>query len=74
MIRASEGYVVVEGTLMRQQYDEDKNILTVKGGDRACGVGVVLDVDPRTGLYIIKRVVEGGSAWLAGAFRSCCPS
>ena len=70
MIRDSEGYAVVEATLTRQQFDEDQTILTMKGGTKACGIGVVLDVDSRTGLFFIKRVVEGGSAWLAGACRS----
>ena len=70
MIRDSEAYAVVEATLTRQQYDEDQNILTIKGGTKACGIGVVLDVNPCNGLFFIKRVVEGGSAWLAGACRS----
>lgn len=65
MIRP-HGYVVVEGSLRRRYYDEDKDILVMKGGNKACGIGVVLEIDPCNGLYFVKRVIEDGPAWGAG--------
>lgn len=68
MIRPDpEGYIVVEGSLPRKLCTSDETILSVKGGNKACGIGVVFDVHPGTGLFFIKRVVQGGSAWVAGA-------
>jgi len=65
MIRPA-GYVVVEGSLPRRLYQEDKAILVMKGGAKACGIGVVVELNPVNGLFFVKRVIEGGSAWAAG--------
>ena len=65
MIRPA-GYVVIEATLQRRLYAEDKAMLVMKGGTKACGIGVVLDVNPSNGFFFVKRVIEGGSAWVAG--------
>jgi len=58
--------VVVEGSLPRRLYQEDKAILVMKGGAKACGIGVVVELNPGNGLFFVKRVIEGGSAWAAG--------
>jgi hypothetical protein len=65
MIRPA-GYVVVEGSLPRRLYQEDKAILVMKGGAKACGIGVVVELNPVNSLFFVKRVIEGGSAWAAG--------
>jgi hypothetical protein len=66
MIRDAEDYRVVESNLLRKQYDGDGALLVMKGGKKVCGIGVVLEIDPRSGLFFVKRVIEGGSAWAAG--------
>ena len=51
MIRP-EGYVVIESHLSRKLYEQDKEILVMKGGAKACrGIGVVFDQDARSGVF-----------------------
>ena len=66
MIRDKNDYCVVEGMLRRGLFAEDKALLVMKGGSKACGIGVVLEVDPSSSLFFVKRVISGSPAWQAG--------
>ena len=52
MIRP-QGYIVVEGNLLRKLYKEDQTVIVMKGGSKACGIGVVLEVNPSNGLFFV---------------------
>ncbi|EKX41724.1 hypothetical protein GUITHDRAFT_112140 [Guillardia theta CCMP2712] len=58
--------VEVEAWCKRGFFVEDENMLSILGGTKACGIGVVLDKDPVTSLFVVKKVFHNSPAYLAG--------
>jgi GABA(A) receptor-associated protein len=66
MMRGHETPRQIDATMIRKSSWLDSNLITMAGGGKTCGIGVVLETEASSGCFYIKRVVHGGPASSAG--------
>lgn len=66
MMRGHEAPRQIDATIIRKSSWLDSNLITMAGGGKTCGIGVVLETEANSGCFYIKRVVHGGPASSAG--------
>jgi GABA(A) receptor-associated protein len=66
MMRGHEAPRQIDATMIRKSSWLDSNLITMAGGGKTCGIGVVLETEASSGCFYIKRVVHGGPASSAG--------
>ena len=69
MIRGGETPRSVEAMLIREPSGEDMSLITMSGGGKTCGIGVVLELETHSQCFYVKRVVHGGPAFSAGVLQ-----
>ena len=66
MMRGYEAPCQIDATMVRKPSGLDSNLITMVGGGKTCGIGVVLETESSSGCFYVKRVVHGGPAFSAG--------
>jgi GABA(A) receptor-associated protein len=69
MTRGGDHANSVDATLIRNPSPEDANLMTMSGGAKTCGIGVVLELETNSRCFYVKRVVHGGPAFSAGVLQ-----
>jgi len=69
MIRGGETPRSVDAMLIREPSGEDMSLITMSGGGKTCGIGVVLELETHSQCFYVKRVVHGGPAFSAGVLQ-----
>ena len=68
-LKMTRGTSSIEATLTRKPTLEDGNLMTMSGGAKTCGIGVVLEIESNSQCFYVKRVVHGGPAFSAGVLQ-----
>ena len=69
VLTMTRGSHEIKATVRRRPSELDSNLISMCGGSKTCGIGVVLDDEPKSQYFFVKRVVQGGPAHLAGVLQ-----